>query len=554
MSKRSGGRVLVEVLRHYGVRFVFSVPGESFLAVLDAFYNEKDVKLITCRHESGATFMAESYGKLTKTPGVAMVTRGPGATNASIGIHTAWHDATPLVLFIGQIPRPHKEREAFQEVDLVSFFRPTTKWAAEIPTAERIPEFVARAFHIAMSDRPGPVVLALPEDMLREETDVEILPLPCPQEPCPNPVALQKAHALLANARKPLLILGGSTWENEALKRVEAFAKRWHVPVATSFRRQDLFDNYSEVYAGPLGIGANPKLAQRVQDADLIFALGTRLDDTTTNHYTLIKAPEPQQKLLHAHCSAKELGKVYSAEVAIHSGLNTLANALQDWAAPGHIPWQDWCADAHADYLADLLPAPMPGHLDLGEAMVFLRDVLPKESIITIGAGSFMGWPQRYYRYALPKTQIGPVVGAMGYGVPAAIAAKLLYPDCPVIAFSGDGCFLMTGQELATAVRYQLPIIFMVINNNMYGTIRLHQERHYPGRTVGTDLYNPDFAMFAQAFGAGGEVIENTAAFMSAFQRALQAKGPYLLELRIPKEAITPRVSLGKIARATGGD
>ena len=544
MGKRSGGRVLVEVFRQYGVRFVFSVPGESFLAVLDAFYNEKDVKLMTCRHESGATFMAESYGKLTKTPGVAMVTRGPGATNASIGIHTAWHDATPLVLFIGQIPRPHKEREAFQEMDLVSFFRPTTKWAAEIPTAERIPEFVARAFHEAMSDRPGPVVLVLPEDMLREEADVEILPLPCPQESCPNPVALQKAHALLANARKPLLILGGSTWENEALKRVEAFAKRWYMPVATSFRRQDLFDNYSEVYAGPLGIGANPKLAQRVQDADLIFALGTRLDDVTTNHYTLIKAPVPQQKLLHVHCSAKELGKIYSAEVAIHSGLNTLASALQDWAAPDHIPWRDWCADAHADYLADLLPAPMPGHLDLGEAMVFLRDVLPKESIITIGAGSFMGWPQRYYRYALPKTQIGPVVGAMGYGVPAAIAAKLLYPDRPVIAFSGDGCFLMTGQELATAVRYQLPIIFMVINNNMYGTIRLHQEKHYPGRTVGTDLYNPDFAMFAQAFGASGEVIENTAAFMPAFQRALRAKGPYLLELRIPKEAITPRFNL----------
>jgi acetolactate synthase-1/2/3 large subunit len=536
------------------VRFVFSVPGESFLAVLDAFYNEKDVKLMTCRHESGATFMAESYGKLTKTPGVAMVTRGPGATNASIGVHTAFHDATPLVLFIGQIPRPHKEREAFQEMDLVSFFRPTTKWAAEIPTAERIPEFVARAFHEAMSDRPGPVVLVLPEDMLREEADVEILPLPCPQESCPNPVALQKAHALLANARKPLLILGGSTWENEALKRVEAFAKRWYMPVATSFRRQDLFDNYSEVYAGPLGIGANPKLAQRVQDADLIFALGTRLDDVTTNHYTLIKAPVPQQKLLHVHCSAKELGKIYSAEVAIHSGLNTLASALQDWAAPDHIPWRDWCADAHADYLADLLPAPMPGHLDLGEAMVFLRDVLPKESIITIGAGSFMGWPQRYYRYALPKTQIGPVVGAMGYGVPAAIAAKLLYPDRPVIAFSGDGCFLMTGQELATAVRYQLPIIFMVINNNMYGTIRLHQEKHYPGRTVGTDLYNPDFAMFAQAFGASGEVIENTAAFMPAFQRALRAKGPYLLELRIPKEAITPRVSLEKIARTTSGD
>ena len=544
MSRHSGGRLLVNTLRDYGVRFVFSVPGESFLAVLDAFYDEKEVKLITCRQEGAAVFMAESYGKLTKQPGVAMVTRGPGATNASIGVHTAFHDATPLVLFIGQIPRPHKEREAFQEMDLVSFFRPTSKWAAEIPEASRIPEFVRRAFHIARSNRPGPVVLVLPEDMLREEADVSSLPLPAIEEPCPNPLALTKAHTLLAKAQRPLILLGGSTWQDAALKDVEAFARHWQIPVATSFRRQDLLDNYAEIYAGPLGIGVNPKLAKRVQDADLIFALGTRLDDMTTNHYTLIEAPTPKQTLIHAHCSAEELGKVYSATVAIHSGLNTLAHALRDWIRPANIPWQDWCADAHADYLADILPVPMPGQLDLGEAMVFLRDILPKESIITIGAGSFMGWPQRYYRYSLPKTQVAPVVGAMGYGVPAAIAAKLLYPDRPVVAFSGDGCFLMTGQELATAVRYKLPIIFMVINNNMYGTIRLHQEKHYPGRTVGTGLYNPDFAAFARSFGAQGETIEHTSAFMPAVQRAMQSDVPYLLELRIPEEAITPRIHL----------
>jgi acetolactate synthase-1/2/3 large subunit len=548
---RTGGRILVDQLRIHGVDTVFCVPGESYLAALDALADARDaIRLVVCRQEGGAANMAEAYGKLTGRPGVCFVTRGPGATNASIGVHTASQDSTPLLLLVGQVAREALGREAFQEVDFVSMFAPLAKHAEQVADPARIPEIVSRAFHTACAGRPGPVVLAFPEDVLAEEAEVEDAGAYRVVQPHPGAEELDELRELLAAAERPLLLVGGGSWTAEASRDILAFAEANTLPAACAFRWQDSFDNRSHLYAGDVGIAVNPKLAQRIRDADLLLVVGPRLGEATTSRYTLVEAPRPRQKLVHVHPDPEELGRVYQADLPINSGLAHFAAAARALRPVDGSRWAGWTEAAHADYLENLKHAPLPGDLDLGDVMAFLRERLPPDAVLTNGAGNFSVWAHRFYQFSQFRTQLGPTSGAMGYGVPAAVAAKLVHPDRIVVAFSGDGDFLMTGQELATAVREQAAAVFLVINNGMYGTIRAHQEREYPGRPYGTDLVNPDFAAYAQAFGAHGEAIERTEDFAPAFERALEAGRPALLELRIHPEAISARATLTEIREA----
>jgi acetolactate synthase I/II/III large subunit len=551
-NRRSGGQILVDALKIHGVDLAFCVPGESFLAVLDALHDARDaIRLVVCRQEGGAGTMAEAYGKLTGRPGICFVTRGPGATNASIAVHTAMQDSTPMILFIGQVARDQVEREAFQEVDFRRMFGPLAKWVAQIDDAARIPELVSQAFHRSVNGRPGPVVLALPEDMLTDRVAVENAGAYRPVQAHPGADDMARLAGMLAAARRPFAIVGGGGWNAAAVADLRAFAEAWQLPVGAAFRRQDLLDNLHASYAGDVGIGINPKLAQRIRDCDLLLAIGPRLGEMTTGGYTLIDLPVPRQTLVHVHAGAEELGRVYQAALAINAGMPPFAAAARALAPPADPPWAAWTAAAHADYLANSEPVAVPGALQMGEIMVWLRDRLPPESIITNGAGNYTAWPNRFYRYRRYRTQLGPTSGAMGYGLPAAIAAKAVHPERVVVCFAGDGCFLMNGQELATAMQYDLPIIVLVVNNGMYGTIRMHQEREYPGRVSGTDLANPDFAALARAYGALGETISTTAEFAPAFERALGCGKPALLELKLDPEALTPRLSLSEM-RALG--
>jgi acetolactate synthase-1/2/3 large subunit len=548
---RSGGRILVDQLRIQGVDTVFCVPGESYLAALDALADARDsIRLVVCRQEGGAANMAEAYGKLTGRPGVCFVTRGPGATNASIGVHTARQDSTPLLLLVGQVAREALGREAFQEVDFVAMFAPLAKHAEQVADPTRIPEIVSRAFHTACAGRPGPVVLAFPEDVLVEEAEAEDVGPYRVVQPHPGPEEIEALRDLLAAAERPLLLLGGAGWTPETSRDIVAFAEASNLPAACAFRRQDCFDNRSHLYAGDVGIAVNPRLAQRIRDADLLLVVGPRLGEATTSGYTLLDVPRPRQKLVHVHPDPEELGRVYQADLPINSGLAQFAAAVRALAPVDGSRWASWTEQAHADYLENLRHEPLPGDLDLGDVMAFLRERLPPEAILTNGAGNFSVWAHRFYQFSQFRTQLGPTSGAMGYGVPAAIAAKLLHPDRIVISFSGDGDFLMTGQELATAVREEAAAVFLVINNGMYGTIRAHQEREFPGRAYGTDLVNPDFAAYARAFGAHGEVVERTEGFPPAFERALAARRPAVLELRIHPEAISARATLTEIREA----
>ena len=544
----SGGQILVQSLVQQGVDHVFCVPGESHLAVLDALYDVRDrVKLIACRHESGASNMADAYGKLIGRPGVALVTRGPGATNASIGIHTAFQDSTPLILLVGQVPRRFADREAFQEIDYRRMFGQTTKWAAQIDDARRIPEYVSRAFHTATAGRQGPVVLALPEDMLTEEAEAPATPAWQRVAAAPASDSIQRLLSVLSEAKRPIAIVGGSGWTEAACADLRKFAEAWRLPVACAFRFQDLFDNDHAQYAGDVGIGINPKLARRIQDADVALVLGPRLGEVTTSGYTLFEAPVPRQTLLHAHAGAEELGRVYAADVPILATMPELAAALAQTKPRGAPVWASETAAARAGYEAWSAPVRIPGSLQLPEIVHHLRERLPADAIVANGAGNFSSFLHRFHRYRRFKTQLGPTSGAMGYGTPAAVAAKSVHPDRVVLAVCGDGDFLMTGQELATAVQYGLPIVVLVVNNGMYGTIRMHQERHYPGRVYGTSLSNPDFAAYARAFGAHGELVEATEQFAPALERALAAGRPALLELRLAEEAITPSTTLSAI-------
>jgi acetolactate synthase-1/2/3 large subunit len=544
---RHGGKLLVDQLAVHGTELAFCVPGESFLAVLDGFY-ESPLRLITCRHEAGAANMAEAYGKLTGRPGICIVTRGPGATQASVGVHTAFQDSTPLILLVGQVASEQEEREAFQEVDFRRMFGPLAKWVAQIDSTDRIPEYLARAFATACAGRPGPVVLALPEDMLARDSDAADVTAFHAVQPHPGAPQIEALRSLLVGAERPFAIIGGGGWTARTSADLRVFLEANALPAGAAFRRQDALDNDSPSYAGDVGIGINPKLGARVRGADLLLVVGARLGEMTTSGYTLLEPPTPAQTLVHVHPGAEELGRVYRPELPILSGVEQFAAAVRDLRVePG---WRDWTASARADYEAWQRNDPMQGELDLGECIAHLRERVP-DAVVTNGAGNYTVWVHRFWRWHAFPSQLAPTSGAMGYGVPAAVAAKAVAPDRTVICFSGDGDFLMSGQELATAVQYELPIVILVVDNGMYGTIRMHQERHFPGRVVGTGLVNPDFAAYAQAFGAHGENVERTEDFPDALTRALESGRPAVLGLRIDPEAITPRTTLTAI-RAGG--
>ncbi len=536
---RHGGKLLVDQLAIHGADTIFSVPGESFLALLDGLY-ESPIRLITCRHEAGAANMADAYGKLTGRPGIAVVTRGPGATHASVGVHTAFQDSTPLILLVGQVASDQEEREAFQEIDYRRMFGPMAKWVAQIDRVDRIPEYIARAFTTACAGRPGPVVLALPEDMLASDTDAEDAQPFHIVQPYPGSEEIEELRGLLAGAERPFALLGGAGWTPRTAKDLQTFLEASALPAGAAFRRQDAIDNDSPSYVGDVGIGINPKLAARVREADLLLVVGPRLGEMTTSGYTLVGS----QQLVHVHPGAEELGRVYRPALPILSGMEHFAAAVRDLRVEPR--WGEWSAAARADYEAWRQHEPMPGTLDLGECIAHLRERVP-DAIVTNGAGNFSAWVHRFWRWHDYPTQLAPTSGAMGYGVPAAVAAKLVAPERTVICFAGDGDFLMSGQELATAAQYELPIIVLVVNNGMYGTIRMHQERHYPGRVVGTDLVNPDFAAYARAFGAHGATVTETAQFAEALETALGAGMSALIELRTDPEAINPRTTLTKL-------
>jgi acetolactate synthase I/II/III large subunit len=548
--RRTGAQILVDQLKVHGADTVFCVPGESYLAVLDALHDANSIRLVTCRQEGGAAMMADAYGKLTGKPGLCMVTRGPGATNASSGLHVASQDSTPLILFIGQIARDTQEREAFQEIDYRRMFGQFAKWVAQIDDPRRIPEFLSRAYHVATAGRPGPVVLALPEDMLTEEAEVADGLSYRPVETWPGAPQMAALRAELAAAKRPFLLLGGSGWDAEGVARIQDFAAANKLPVGCGFRRQDRFDNAHPCYAGDVGIGINPKLAERIRESDLLVVLGARLGEMTTGGYTLVEIPTPKQRLVHIHPDPEELGRIYQPSLAIAASPRAFARAapgLEPIAAPA---WAAGTKAAHDEYLAWRKPVRSPGELQLGEIMLWLDAQLPPDAIVTNGAGNFATWVHRFHQYRRFGSQLAPTSGSMGYGFPAAVAAKVVHPERTVVCVAGDGDFLMTGQELATAVHRRLGVIVLLVNNNMYGTIRMHQERHYPGRVVGTDLWNPDFAALARAYGAHGEVVERTADFAAAFERARAVGGPAVIELRIDPDALTIRQSLSEIRAA----
>jgi acetolactate synthase I/II/III large subunit len=552
---RTAAEVLVDQLLIHGVRHVFCVPGESYIAALDAFH-DRDIAITVCRHESGAAIMAEACGKATGRPGICFVTRGPGATNAAAGIHIAHQDSTPLILFVGQIAREMREREAFQELDYRAVFGSLTKWATEIDDALRIPELVSRAFYTATGGRPGPVVMALPEDMLGERVAVPDAPAFAPVETWPGAADMSGLQKLLWGAAHPIMLLGGSRWSQAATEAVARFAERFMLPVATTFRRAHLIDPDHPCYAGDLGIGPNPKLLARVQGADVIVLVGGRLGEQPSQGYTLLDIPAPRQKLVHVFPDVEELGRVYRPHLAINATPTAFAAALAALEPPSDPPWRGEAGTAHADFLAwTEKPTAVPGPLNLGEVVAALREKLPPDAVICNGAGNFSVWVHRYARYRRYGTQLAPISGSMGYGVPAAIGMARLEPERTVIAFAGDGDFLMTGQELATAVQYRLPVIIVVVDNGMYGTIRMHQERHYPGRVVATGLQNPDFAAYARAFGGHGATVERTDEFIPAFEAARRSGLPAILHLKVDPEALTPSMSLSAIrekARAGG--
>ncbi|WP_420226698.1 thiamine pyrophosphate-binding protein [Pigmentiphaga litoralis] len=592
-AARSGGQLLVDALAAQGVDRVFCVPGESYLDVLDALYAHPDIETIVTKHEGAAANMAEADGKLLGRPGICFVTRGPGATHAAIGVHIAQQDSTPMILFVGQAPRDHLGREAFQEVDYAATFGSMAKWAGQIEDTARIPEMVARAFQVATSGRPGPVVLALPEDVLGGTATVaDTLPY---QVLSPAPTADQAADIakLLASAKQPLVIVGGANWPAQAADDFKAFVQAWNLPVAASFRRQDLFDNRDPHYVGHLSLGMNPALAERVSTADVILAVGTRLGEINTAAYTLLDVPTPRQQLIHIHVDAAELGRVYrptiavqaapataaamlraleapatagntaaysagtaaanaagsgSAESAASAAVDAAANAAAaSSAAPAWAGWTEAARAAHVAFSAAPKPAADYQGVVMADVMAHLNTTLPDDAILANGAGNYTVWVHRFYQYRQPRTTLAPVCGAMGYGFPAAIAAKLRYPERDVIAFAGDGCFLMYPQELATALQFGANVVTIVVNNGMYGTIRMHQEKRFPGRISATKLQNPDFVAMAAAFGAHAELVERTEDFPAAFERARKAGRPALLELRVDPKQITPAVRLGSV-------
>jgi acetolactate synthase-1/2/3 large subunit len=549
LTVRHGGRILADALVGHGARLAFGVPGESYLPVLDGFYDVADrLQFVVCRQEGGASYMAEAYGKLTGEPGVLFVTRGPGATNGAVGVHTAFQDSTPMVVFVGQVGNDFAERVAFQEIDYRRMYAPLTKWVAQIDRVERIPEYVSHAFHTAMAGRPGPVLLALPEDMLFSDAAVVDVPRYKTVRAAPAPADMAKLREALQAAERPFVVLGGGGWDRASCDALRGWLEASQLPAGTSFRCQDLLDNRSGAFAGDVGIGINPKLAARIKEADVVLVIGARLGEMTTGGYTLLQAPVPSQTLIHVHNGAEELGRVYRAALPINSGMARFVEALAAVKLDGG-KWAARTRQAREEFLAWTEVKAMPGRLQYGEIVRWLSDHLPEDAIIAGGAGNFSGWVHRYFRYKGFRTQLGSTNGSMGCGLPAAIAAKLAAPERTVVAVTGDGDFLMTGQELATAAQYGAPVIALVVNNGMYGTIRMHQEREYPGRISGTELKNPDFAAYARAFGGHGELVETTDQFVPAFERARASGRPALIELRIDPDAITTATTLSAIRR-----
>ena len=543
---RTGGRLLVDQLVVHGADLAFGVPGESYLAVLDALY-DSPLRFVSCRHEVGAANMADAYGKLTGRPGICMVTRGPGATHAAGGIHTAFQDSTPLILLIGQVGRGMMGREAFQEIDYRHMFGPMAKWVDQIESADRIPELISRAFHVATSGRPGPVVLALPEDMLVEESSAPDAPAFAVSRVHPAAGDVERARELLERAERPLVVVGGAPWSAEAQAALSAWCDAGSIAVASGWRRQDTVDNHADAYVGHLALGADPRLAQRVRDADVLLVIGDRLSEITTAGYTLLRVPAPEQVLVHVTADPGELGRVYAPTLGIVASPDVFAVALSALPALDPAPRSEGTRRGREDYLDNLRHLDVPGPLNMGDVMATLRARLPADAILANGAGNFSVWTHRFYEFGRYPTQLAPTSGAMGYGLPAAVAAKILHPERTVVAMAGDGDFLMTGQELATAVQHDAAVVVLVVNNGMYGTIRMHQERHYPGRVSGTDLVNPDFAALARSFGAYGVAVERTEDFAPAFEAAVAAGRPALIELRVDPEALTPRQSLSEI-------
>ncbi len=544
---RTGGQILVDCLRLHGVDTVFCVPGESYLATLDALHDlQSSINLVVCRQEGGVAYMAEAWGKMTGRPGIAFATRGPGGTNASIGIHTAHQDSTPLILFLGQVARDMTEREAFQEIDFRRMFGVMTKWVAQIDNPARIPEMVSRAFHVATSGRPGPVVLALPEDMQTERADTgdgrpyHLL------RPHPGRKEMQRLRTLLEGAKRPLLLAGGGGWSAGACDDLRAFAEANELPVAAAFRRQDILDNRHPNYAGVVGLGIDPQLRARIDATDLLIVLGSQLGEIVSDGYRSFTFPKPRQTLVHVAAGIDELGKVYQPDLAINGGMAEFCSAARAME-PVAAAWRGEAVVAHAAYLAFSTPGDTTGALDYARIVAWLSETLSDDAIVANGAGNYTVWIHRYFRYKRYGTQLAPQAGAMGYGVPAGVSAAIRHRDRVVVSISGDGCFQMNGQEIASAVQQRAKVIFIVVNNGIYGTIRMHQERHYPGRVSGTDLVNPDFAALARAHGIPGATVRRTEEFEPAFEAALAADGPALIELVLPADTVLPTTTLSGI-------
>ena len=547
MTKRTGGQILVDQLKIQGCDRIFTVPGESFLAVLDALHDTPEIETIVCRQEGGVAYMADADGKMTGRPGVGFVTRGPGATNASAGVHVAFQDSTPMILFVGDLDRADRDREGFQEIDFAAFFSPVAKWAARIDDARRIPEYVARAYRVATAGRPGPVVLAIPEDMLCDEVEALDRPPVPPVAEMPDPGAVGALFELLKEASSPVAIVGGADWSPRAAHHFANFAFRHGIPVAAAFRRQDAIDNSCGVYAGQLGYGPNPKLQQRIRDADLIIAVGARLGESTTDGYKLITPDHPDQTLVHIHPDPNELGRVYHADLPICADMGEFAEMADEWNDPDLVRFSAG-EEAHREWLDWSEPKPRDGvELDLGPCVAAMRDKLATDTIICNGAGNFSGWWHRYWRYGCMPTQLAPTSGTMGYGLPAAVAAAIRFKDRPVVCVAGDGDFLMNGQELATAAQYGANLLVVVVDNGAYGTIRMHQERDYPERISATTLANPDFVNLAQAFGGRGWRVEKTQDFESALDEAMAAKGIRLIHCLTDVEVITNSTTINKL-------
>ena len=548
---QSGGQLVVAALKAHGAEMAFSVAGESYLEVLDALYDAPEIHLVTCRQEGGAAFMAEAYGKLTGKPGVLLVTRGPGACNASIGVHTAHQDSTPMVVLVGQVARHQIDREAFQEVDFRKMFAPLAKWVTQIDLAERIPELMNQAFQVATSGRPGPVVVALPEDMLRDRAAAAVVGPYHAVRAHPGAADLAELRRLLGAAERPIMLVGGSGWTDAACADIARFSMANELPVCCSFRRQDIVDNRLSCFVGDLGTGAAPSLVARIKAADLVLAVGARIGEITSQGYTLLSVADPGMTLIHVHAAAEELGRVFRPTLAIQSGMPEIASALAALEPIAKPRWADWRKEARAEYEKGLEPAKLSDApaLDLGRVMTWLRERLPDDAIVTSDAGNFSGWPNRFLQYRRPGRQLGPTSGAMGYGVPAAVAAKLVHPGRIVVGFCGDGGFMMTGQELATAAGEGIGPIILLFNNAMYGTIRMHQERRFPGRVVGTALKNPDFAALVRAYGGFGATVARSEEFAPAFEEAVASGRPSVIELRMDPEMITTRTTLSALRR-----